>query len=226
MAFPFYWMVLTTVRPEREAYSVTLKPLALADLSLATSTTSCWPTPSCRSCASSPTASWWRRKRPWPTSRARRSSPRSPSAATPFPAVRSIPHAIVATMMVPGEVVLIGLFRVVNALGLIDTHLGMILPLAVNAVNFLLVYNYMRALPRELDEAARVDGASAWQRLWHVWRRCRGRWSTERGPAGLPLRVAEPLPTPTSWRRRTRCTRWPSAPCSRRARSWPPSRRR
>ena len=58
---------------------------------------------------------------------------------------------------------LIGLFRVVNALGLIDSYLGMILPLAVNAVNFLLIYNYMRALPRELDEAARVDGAGAWQ---------------------------------------------------------------
>ena len=53
-------------------------------------------------------------------------------------------YAVIATMMVPGEVVLIGLFRVVNALGLIDSYLGMILPLAVNAVNFLLIYNYMR----------------------------------------------------------------------------------
>ena len=71
-------------------------------------------------------------------------------------------------MMVPGEVVLIGLFRVVNALGLIDSYLGMILSLAVNAVNFLLIYNYMRALPRELDEAAMVDGAGPWQVLWRV----------------------------------------------------------
>jgi ABC-type glycerol-3-phosphate transport system permease component len=77
-------------------------------------------------------------------------------------------YAVIATMMVPGEVVLIGLFRVVNALGLIDTYLGMILSLAVNAVNFLLIYNYMRALPRELDEAAMVDGAGPWQVLWRV----------------------------------------------------------
>ena len=53
----------------------------------------------------------------------------------------------------------------VNALGLIDSYLGMILSLAVNAVNFLLIYNYMRALPRELDEAAMVDGAGPWQVL-------------------------------------------------------------
>jgi multiple sugar transport system permease protein len=77
-------------------------------------------------------------------------------------------YLIIATMMVPGEVVLIGLFRVVNALAMIDTYQGMILPLAVNAVNFLLIYNYMLALPRELDEAARVDGAKVWQVLWHI----------------------------------------------------------
>jgi len=51
---------------------------------------------------------------------------------------------------------------------MIDTYQGMILPLAVNAVNFLLVYNYMLELPRELDEAARVDGAKVWQVLWHI----------------------------------------------------------
>jgi multiple sugar transport system permease protein len=77
-------------------------------------------------------------------------------------------YLIVATMMVPGEVVLIGLFRVVNALQMIDTYQGMILPLAVNAVNFLLIYNYMLGLPRELDEAARVDGAKIRQVLWHI----------------------------------------------------------
>jgi len=54
---------------------------------------------------------------------------------------------------------------VVNALEMIDTYQGMILPLAVNAVNFLLIYNYMLELPRELDEAARVDGAKVWQVL-------------------------------------------------------------
>jgi multiple sugar transport system permease protein len=71
-------------------------------------------------------------------------------------------------MMVPGEVVLIGMFWVVNAFNMINTYQGVILPLAVNAVIFLIIFNYMKELPRELDEAALVDGASHWQILWHV----------------------------------------------------------
>ncbi len=165
MAFPFYWMVVTTVRPEREAYSVAL---------------SLWP--------SRLSLDVYRKLLADPQLPVVRFFLNSLIIATGATVANvgtavlaafalgrhAIPggalayYAIVATMMVPGEVVLIGLFRVVNALGLIDTYLGMLLPLAVNAVNFLLIYNYMRALPRELDEAARVDGATSWQQLWHV----------------------------------------------------------
>jgi multiple sugar transport system permease protein len=60
------------------------------------------------------------------------------------------------------------MFWVVNAFNMINTYQGVILPLAVNAVIFLIIFNYMKELPRELDEAALVDGASHWQILWHV----------------------------------------------------------
>jgi multiple sugar transport system permease protein len=165
MAFPFYWMVLTTVRPEREAYSVALS-LWPSRLSFAVYT----------KLLADPQL---------PVLRFFVNSLVIATGATVFNvttaalaafalARHAVPggtlayYAIVATMMVPGEVVLIGLFRVVNALGLVDSYLGMILPLAVNAVNFLLIYNFMRALPRELDEAARVDGAGTSQQFWHV----------------------------------------------------------
>ncbi len=75
---------------------------------------------------------------------------------------------IVATMMVPGEVVLIGMFLVVNSFQLINTYQGMILPLAVNAITFLIIYNYVQQLPREMDEAALVDGAQVAQVLWYI----------------------------------------------------------
>jgi ABC-type glycerol-3-phosphate transport system permease component len=75
---------------------------------------------------------------------------------------------IVATMMVPGEVVLIGMFMVVNAFQMINTYQGMILPLAVNAITFLIIYNYILQLPREIDEAALVDGARMGQILWYI----------------------------------------------------------
>ena len=165
MAFPFYWMVVTTIRPAAEVYSVALG-LVPGTVSLA----------SYRKLLADPQL---------PVVRFFLNSVVLSVGATVVNVVtaalaafvlsrRRVPggrpcyYLILATMMVPGEVVLIGLFQVVNALSLVDSYLGMILPLAVNAVNFLIVYNYMLGLPREVDEAAMIDGARAWQVLWHV----------------------------------------------------------
>ena len=115
-------------------------------------------------------------------------------------------------MMVPGEVVLIGLFRVVNALGLIDTYLGMILSLAVNAVNFG-IYNYMRGLPRELDEAAMVDGAGASASVLAGDLAGDPPRPPERHAARLSVRLAE-LTSRTCSRSPTACIRSRSAPSS------------
>ena len=165
IAFPFYWMVISTIRPEKEVYTVALNLLP-SKLSFAMY----------RKLLGDPQL---------PVARFFLNSVVISIGATIVNVITAVLAAyalsrhrppggtifyylIVATMMVPGEVVLIGLFRVVNALEMIDTYQGMILPLAVNAVNFLLVYNYMLELPRELDEAARVDGAKIWQVLWHI----------------------------------------------------------
>jgi len=165
IAFPFYWMVISTIRPENEVYTVALNLLP-SKLSFAMY----------RKLLGDPQL---------PVARFFLNSVIISIGATIVNVITAVLAAyalsrhrppggtifyylIIATMMVPGEVVLIGLFRVVNALEMIDTYQGMILPLAVNAVNFLLIYNYMLALPRELDEAARVDGAKVWQMLWHI----------------------------------------------------------
>jgi ABC-type glycerol-3-phosphate transport system permease component len=165
MAFPFYWMVVTTVRPEREAYTVALELLpSRLSLDVYAKLLGDPQLPVVRFFVNSLVIAGGATLVNVGT-----------AVLAAFALARHVVpggavayYAIVATMMVPGEVVLIGLFRVVNGLGLIDSYLGMILPLAVNAVNFLLVYNYLRALPRELDEAARVDGASTVSLLWHV----------------------------------------------------------
>jgi ABC-type glycerol-3-phosphate transport system permease component len=75
---------------------------------------------------------------------------------------------IVATLMAPGEVVLIGLFFVNHSLGLLNSLLGVSLSLSVYAVVFLILYNYMRGLPLEIEEAAQLDGASTLQLLRYV----------------------------------------------------------
>jgi ABC-type glycerol-3-phosphate transport system permease component len=91
-----------------------------------------------------------------------------PLARRKVPGGRLAYLLIVATRMVPGEVVMIGIVLLCSALRMVNTYQGMILPLAVNAVTFLIIYNYVLQLPKEIDEAAMVDGANLGQLLWHI----------------------------------------------------------
>jgi putative chitobiose transport system permease protein len=73
-----------------------------------------------------------------------------------------------ATLVLPGEVTIISQFVTVRDMGLADTLLGVALPGMVAALNVLLLYNAFRMLPDDIDQAAVVDGANAWQRLTRV----------------------------------------------------------
>ncbi|HLL67081.1 MAG TPA: carbohydrate ABC transporter permease [Micromonosporaceae bacterium] len=73
-----------------------------------------------------------------------------------------------AGIMVPPTVLVVPLFREMVGLGLADTYWGMILPqIAVPAMVFILK-KFFDGLPKELEEAARVDGASSWRVYWQV----------------------------------------------------------
>jgi sn-glycerol 3-phosphate transport system permease protein len=67
---------------------------------------------------------------------------------------------IIATMMVPGEVTIIPNFLTVAKLNWIDTYQGLILPFAASGFGVFLLYQFMRSIPKELEEAAMLDGAS------------------------------------------------------------------
>ena len=69
---------------------------------------------------------------------------------------------IVATLMLPKQVLMIPLYLVMARLKLLDTYGALILPFAVDAFGIFLVRQYVLGLPLELEEAARVDGASDW----------------------------------------------------------------
>ncbi|MFJ6657552.1 carbohydrate ABC transporter permease [Streptomyces sp. NPDC091377] len=71
----------------------------------------------------------------------------------------------VAALLVPTETVLISQFLLVRSAGLANTLVGVVLPMIVVALNVLLMRNAFRNLPAELDEAAVLDGANAWQRF-------------------------------------------------------------
>lgn len=73
-----------------------------------------------------------------------------------------------STMMVPGIVVLIPRFLLIDALGWVDTHWGLISTELVSVWGIFLLRQYFRSVPRELEDAARIDGAGPWRVFWQV----------------------------------------------------------
>ncbi|MBN8881055.1 carbohydrate ABC transporter membrane protein 2 (CUT1 family) [Salana multivorans] len=68
-------------------------------------------------------------------------------------------------LILPGEATIIAQFVTIKNLGLADQLLGVALPGMVGALNVLLMWNAFRIIPKEIDEAAVVDGATVWSRL-------------------------------------------------------------
>lgn len=59
-------------------------------------------------------------------------------------------------------------YIVVNKLGLIDSLWALMLPNAVSPFNLILMRNYFWSVPAEIEDAARIDGASEWRVLWTI----------------------------------------------------------
>jgi len=69
-------------------------------------------------------------------------------------------NLVLALMILPLEAIAVPLFYQVAVLGLRDTYIAQILPFIANAFAIYLFYSFFIGLPRELEEAARLDGAS------------------------------------------------------------------
>ena len=67
-----------------------------------------------------------------------------------------------ATLMVPGIVLLIPRFLLVSAFGWVDTFRGLIVTEAVQVWGIFLLRQYFLSVPRDLEDAARIDGAGEW----------------------------------------------------------------
>ncbi|HZP89550.1 MAG TPA: carbohydrate ABC transporter permease [Actinomycetota bacterium] len=67
---------------------------------------------------------------------------------------------VLATLMVPFQVIMIPTFLIVRKLGLIDTLWALVVPNLAGAFGIFLLRQFFRTLPIELEEAARIDGAS------------------------------------------------------------------
>lgn len=78
-------------------------------------------------------------------------------------------YSLVAlTWLVPFQVVMIPNYLLVAQLGLLDSITALILPHFASALAILLLAQSMRSFPKEVMEAARMDGARSWRILWEV----------------------------------------------------------
>src|SRR3989454_8814563 len=70
--------------------------------------------------------------------------------------------------MVPAVVLLIPRFLIVNALGWVDTYAGLISTELVSVWGIFLLRQFFLTIPRDLEDAARLDGAGDWTVFWRV----------------------------------------------------------
>jgi len=74
-----------------------------------------------------------------------------------------------ATQMIPKQVTLIPFYLLMSRLGWVDSHLSLIVPaMMVNPFAVFLMRQFVLSLPKELEEAAIVDGAGRWRIFWAV----------------------------------------------------------
>jgi multiple sugar transport system permease protein len=75
---------------------------------------------------------------------------------------------VIATMMVPGQILLVPVYLILNTLGWLDTALALVIPAGANAFGVFLLHQFFLGIPKELEEAAAMDGCSRLGILWRV----------------------------------------------------------
>src|SRR5207247_4367475 len=75
---------------------------------------------------------------------------------------------LVATMLVPGQVLLIPSYLLIRGLGWFDTYWALIVPAGAGAFGVFLLRQFFLTIPLELEEAARMDGRGPARAAWQV----------------------------------------------------------
>ncbi len=77
-------------------------------------------------------------------------------------------YIFLGTMMIPGQVVMIPTFMVLYWLGWVDSYAALIVPGLASAFGTFLLRQFFLTIPRDLEDAARIDGCSRWGALWRI----------------------------------------------------------
>lgn len=89
-------------------------------------------------------------------------------ARIPYRHADRVFYAILGTMMVPAAVTFVPSFVLVSSLGWVSTLRGLIVPTLFSAFACFVFRQYFLGFPRELEDAARVDGLGYWRTYWRV----------------------------------------------------------
>ncbi|URN92917.1 MAG: carbohydrate ABC transporter permease [Candidatus Pristimantibacillus lignocellulolyticus] len=73
----------------------------------------------------------------------------------------------IASLMIPSVLTFLPMYMEFNALGLLNTYPALVLPATAGAFGVFLLYQFFVSFPKEIEEAARIDGANK----WHIYAR-------------------------------------------------------
>lgn len=89
-------------------------------------------------------------------------------ARLPFRGREALFIVYLATLMISYQVTLVPLYLMMRSLGLLNSYYGLIIPGLFSPLGTFLMRQFIRQIPRDLDEAVVVDGGNHWSIFWHV----------------------------------------------------------
>jgi multiple sugar transport system permease protein len=166
MLFPFYWMLITSIKPNRELYNARIMPMIVYQptlkhyVDLLTETNFLTWTYNTFLVAIVSTA----------VSLVLGTMTAYPLARMNFPGAAVVAIGVAATYLVPQPLLFIPMSDIINKLGLGNTLQAVMLTYPTLLVPFCawLLMGYFKSVPRELEEAARIDGASRFQAMTRI----------------------------------------------------------
>lgn len=85
-----------------------------------------------------------------------------------FPGREQLFVLYLATLMIPFQVIMIPLFVLVSRMGWIDSYWGLTVPLIFSPYGTFLLRQFFKSIPRELEDAAKIDGCTYWRIYWNI----------------------------------------------------------
>lgn len=86
-----------------------------------------------------------------------------------FPAKKFVFTLLLSSLMIPGIILLVPKFIILNELHLVNTYAGLIIPMLITIPNIFLMKQFFETIPRDLEESALIDGCSYFRIFWQIF---------------------------------------------------------